>query len=79
MMELFDTISLLTFFFKILSCMGPYIYDVHMEGGVGGGGGEGLGSWNLARVYESTDLLFIFADGKWVGGQKLFLFFLWTS
>ena len=43
------------------------------------GGGWGGGVLKFGRVYESTDLLFIFADGKWVGGQKLFLFFLWTS
>ena len=38
--------------------------------------GEGVGSWNLALVYELTDLLFIFADGKCVGIKKMFLFFV---
>ena len=40
------------------------------------GMGEGLGSRNLARIYEITDLWFIFADGKWVGGQKIVVFFV---
>ena len=38
------------------------------------GMGEGLGSRNLARIYEITDVWFIFADGKWVGGQKIVFF-----
>ena len=35
------------------------------------GVGERVGSSNLAHVYELTDLLSIFVDGKWVGGQKI--------
>ena len=38
------------------------------------GVGEGFGYRHLARVYELTDLLFIFADGKWVGAKKIVFF-----
>ena len=40
----------------------------------GGGVSEGVGSSDLAHVNDLTDLLFIFADEKWVGGQKIVLF-----
>ena len=61
----------------------PFLYGaIHLWSPYGGWEvalGEGVESWNLARVYELTDLLFIFADGKWVGGQKIVFVFLWTS
>ena len=59
--------------------LNPFLYGaIHLWRPYGGWGvGEGVGSWNLARVYELTDLFFIFADGKWVGGQKIvFVFFV---
>ena len=42
----------------------------------GGGVSEGVGSWDLAHVNDLTDLLFIFADEKWVGGQKIVFIFV---
>ena len=68
-----SAVSPLTLFFKSFPVR-DHVYDVHTKSG---GLAEGVGSWNLTCVYELTCLLFILADGEWVGGQKIA--FLWTS
>ena len=54
--------------------MGPYIYDVHMEGGVGGGGGRGWGL-EIWHVYTNQQICCSFLQmGSGLGVKNCFCF-----
>ena len=66
-------ISPLTAFFQILSCMGPYIYDVHTEGG------EWVRGWGLEiwHLFTNWQIYCSFLQmGSGLGIKKMFLYFV---